>query len=138
MAARFVNLQRKLRGADDQIESTAGSFRGGQKRERLVANLQSRARQIELFDEFPSASLKIAAERVRERAPLKFVTIDRQRLDAAAHLGGGLFDVASDGRCEDFFLAIRGNIAGDLMNSRIAAHRFGGGEKMLDFLFDRD
>ena len=40
MAARLVDLQRELRGADDEVEAAGGRFRRGEQRQRLVADLQ--------------------------------------------------------------------------------------------------
>src|SRR5947208_13570203 len=117
MPARFVNLQCELRRPDDKIESSGRRFRSRQQREGFVANLQSLRGQVKRLDEFPSCSLEIAAKGIRKRAALKLIAVDRQRLDAAAHLGRRLLDVAADGRREDFFLAIRRNVTRRLMNA---------------------
>src|SRR5436305_12301391 len=107
MPARFVDLQGELRRSDDQIETSGRRLRRSEQREYFLANLPALAREIELLDEFPSGRLKISAERIGIGAALKLITFDRERLDAAAHFGSCLFDVASDGRREDFLLPIR-------------------------------
>ena len=101
MAARLVDLQRELRGADDEIEASGGRFRRGEERQRLVADLQRLRRHVQPLDELPPLGLKIAAERIGIRAPLELVAVDGHGLDAAAHLRRGLFDEAADRRCEE-------------------------------------
>ena len=71
MAARLVDLQRELRRSDDEIRASGRRLRRGQQRQRFVADVERFSRQIEPLDELPPRGLKVAAERIRIRAPLK-------------------------------------------------------------------
>src|SRR5688572_13497194 len=97
MAARLVDLQCELRGTDDEVEAAGRRFRRGEKSQRLVADLQRRGGHVEPLDELPPLGLKVTAERVGVRAPLKIVAVNGYRFDAAAHLRRGLLDEASHG-----------------------------------------
>ena len=133
-----MDLQRELGRPDDEIVTARRSLRRAEQREGLVANLQRLGWQIEALDELPPRRLIVAAERIGIRPPLELAVVDGDCLDAAAHLRGGLLEVAANAGGKSLVLPVGGEIAGDLVNARIAAHRLRRGQKMIDALSQRD
>src|SRR5512133_2050699 len=111
MAARLVDLERELRGSDDEVEDAGGSLRRGEERERLVADAAAVGAEVERLDELPAAGLEVAAGRVRVGALLELVAVERDDLEAAARLGRRLLDPAPLGRREDLLETVRRDLA---------------------------
>ena len=138
VAARLVDLEGGLARIEDDGRHVVGARLRGQQLDGLLGRAAGVLGQVHRLEVLVAGRRVLAAEAVRERAPLGVVLADRQRLDAGAGLDQGLLDVAAFGRGEDLAdaLALEGALGdGDPAHG---AHRGIGRQEHGQLVVDGD
>ena len=86
MPDRFVNLQAKLRAAEDDRALSLRALRGGVQRDTFFGDARCVADEVERFDQLVALQHVLAAEAIRIRALLDFGALEAGGDDARARL----------------------------------------------------
>src|SRR5664279_5805172 len=105
MADGLVDLQRKLRRVENDIERAFGTLSSRMQRDRLLGNFGGMLQQLQLLDEFVPSGLELAAVRVGIRALLDLRTLKRIRRVARTRSDGRLVYLGTLRRMEPLLIA---------------------------------
>ena len=112
VAAGFVDLQRQLAAADNQVGGDVGRAGvGGEQFGGLLGNAAGVVEQVHLGDVFPAGATLVASEGLRIRTALDFAVAYGGGLDAAAGFVDGLVDVRPLGVGESALLSNENQVA---------------------------
>jgi hypothetical protein len=137
MSARFVDLQRDLRAAEDDVHRPARTLRSAQQLVSLLADPRGVLTQLCEFDRLPPAA-EVQTAVAGPHPDLRVAVADGQRRDRAPALHDRLPDPRTDRRGELFLGMPEIDPRASDRDARHHVQRLLGGEQQRDAFADRD